>query len=849
MAPQTKAEKNFAEIKPQDKFQSGGGLSANQAFPITEQGFYRSSYYYPSYDFPYNPDSLAKSNFSTYDEMKDDDQVKAVISIKKDMVINTGWQIVCDNEKIKADLERDIKEINKGKLYGGFDSFLRDVLSAYEYGFSMSEILFMLEAGKYRPKSCAGKPPHSFEFDLNDFGDVTNVRQNGPNGPINFKPDYFMHFAYQQEWGNPFGKSDLKAAFPAWKAKKFFLRMFAIYAERFGTPTTVGKFPKTYSTSEIGQFNNILKTIQNNTTLAIPEDAMVDFVQATRDGSDVYTKGMDMFNTWIARSILVPDLLGLSGGQTGGGSYSLGDRQFSLFMSSLATDRKMLEAKINEKIIFPIVKANYGDRVEAHFEFLPYSEDDSLEMSKTWSEAVRGNVFKPTEQEVNHFRRSVGFPEGPVEIPEVVKVEPFGGKKEEQEEPKEKEFKACDCGEKHYKREMTSYEKKVDFAETAKALTDSEDMLAPQIKRAAKLIYTDLVQQIKDKGIMRRFDPSKVNDIKPRFQKELNGVFKNNFKALFKKSLKAAQLEIFPHSTKGYAMEDDFLPEEYLDVIEAESFKMVGDYATDITKRTKNRLMQAIKQGVSERELAQILMADNEDFTEKWAKTVARTKTTEIYNQARKTYWDTDPLASQIIEAYQFSAIMDDRTSEVCSKLDGKIFEKGDYTSVITPPLHFNCRSVLVPITKFEDYKADKPIPTETLQEWGAGLILPDSKKFSEGEEAKPEMPVLYANGSASNVGDNFIVEAPGVEHRIKVLGITLANSDSANKASVGFKVNGEVMFPATLQESVGSFNKVFEDGWILEAGRPLVLHLSAGSKVAYTIEYIIIDNMGGRVA
>jgi SPP1 gp7 family putative phage head morphogenesis protein len=133
------------------------------------------------------------------------------------------------------------------------------------------------------------------------------------------------------------------------------------------------------------------------------------------------------------------------------------------------------------------------------------------------------------------------------------------------------------------------------------------------------------------------------------------------------------------------------LPEEFLDVLEAESFKMVGDYSNEVTKKAKNATMQAIKQGVSENELAKILMEECGNMTEKWANTVARTKTTEIYNQARKTCWDTDPLASQIIEAYQFSAIMDERTSDVCSKLDGKIFEKGDFTSVITPPLHHNC--------------------------------------------------------------------------------------------------------------------------------------------------------------
>lgn len=726
MAPQTKAERQFADISPYDKFKSGGELAANDIFPTDARGVYRSSYFSDTYGFPYNPDPLAAGQYAIYDEMKDDDQVKAAMSIKKDMVINTGWQVVCDDETIKEELETSIEEINKGKFYGGFDAFLRDVLSAYEYGFSMSEVLFKLEAGKYWPKSCAVKPPHSFEFDIDDFGDVTNVRQVGSSSRLDFKPGYFMHFAYQQEWGNPFGKSDLKAAHTPWKAKKFFIRMFAIYAERFGTPTTIGKFPKNYGTSEIAQFNTILKSIQNNTTLAIPDDALVDFIQTARDGSDVYTKGMDMFNTWVARSILVPDLLGISGEKTSGGSYSLGDRQFNLFLQTIANDRRILESKINEKIINPIVKANYGDTVIAKFEFLPYSEEDSLEMSKTWADAVQGKIFKPNEQEVNHFRRSVGFPEGPVEIPAADPAPaPFGNKPEGK--PEEKKMSG-DCGHAHtYKREMLPYEKKCNFTEIAKTLNDSEEMLVPQIKRAAKLIYTDLVQQVKDKGIMRRFEPAKINALAPRFLKDMNMVFKTNFRDLFKKSYKDAQKEIFPSSTK-YAMEDDMLPGEFLKVLEAESFKMVGDYANEITKKVKNSVMQAIKQGVSESELTHILMEEGDGFTEKWAATVARTKTTEIYNQARKTYWDTDPIASQIIEAYQFSAIIDERTSEVCSNLDGKIFEKNDYTSIIVPPLHFSCRSLLVPITKFEDYKADKPIPVEKLKEWGAGLILPDSK-------------------------------------------------------------------------------------------------------------------------
>ncbi len=49
----------------------------------------------------------------------------------------------------------------------------------------------------------------------------------------------------------------------------------------------------------------------------------------------------------------------------------------------------------------------------------------------------------------------------------------------------------------------------------------------------------------------------------------------------------------------------------------------------------------------------------------------------------------------------QFSAIMDDRTTEVCSELNGKVYPlDSPFWDIYTPPLHFNCRSALVPILK-----------------------------------------------------------------------------------------------------------------------------------------------------
>jgi hypothetical protein len=60
-----------------------------------------------------------------------------------------------------------------------------------------------------------------------------------------------------------------------------------------------------------------------------------------------------------------------------------------------------------------------------------------------------------------------------------------------------------------------------------------------------------------------------------------------------------------------------------------------------------------------------------------------------------------------VVDGYQYSAILDDRTTPICEGLHGKKFKKG--TQPI-PPLHFNCRSLLIPITMFEEFSPDKKV-------------------------------------------------------------------------------------------------------------------------------------------
>jgi uncharacterized protein with gpF-like domain len=69
---------------------------------------------------------------------------------------------------------------------------------------------------------------------------------------------------------------------------------------------------------------------------------------------------------------------------------------------------------------------------------------------------------------------------------------------------------------------------------------------------------------------------------------------------------------------------------------------------------------------------------------------------------------------------------LDERTTEVCAYLDGKLFSPTDPDLTdLLPPNHFNCRSIVVPVVVGEAIDQEDFI---TPDEVGKALSLADKK-------------------------------------------------------------------------------------------------------------------------
>lgn len=82
--------------------------------------------------------------------------------------------------------------------------------------------------------------------------------------------------------------------------------------------------------------------------------------------------------------------------------------------------------------------------------------------------------------------------------------------------------------------------------------------------------------------------------------------------------------------------------------------------------------------------------------------TIFRTNTQAAYSGGRNEIL-SDPEVKQARPYWRFDGVDDARQSEICAALDGTVRPADDpFWGSHTPPLHFNCRSIITPLSEEE---------------------------------------------------------------------------------------------------------------------------------------------------
>lgn len=298
-------------------------------------------------------------------------------------------------------------------------------------------------------------------------------------------------------------------------------------------------------------------------------------------------------------------------------------------------------------------------------------------------------------------------------------------------------------------REPDDFEKKVKVKQFKEQLARIDDGLFNDAAKAIEKMRDELLSKVSKKRLVSNEDPRQVAKLQIN-AKALNDVFAAWLVKIFLDT-KLGLLEelaragmnveiVKKFADSGYQDWNPLPPSEAIDffarkviakiVIENGAKKLI-DFATsaditflknraftiagvmrdDILNDAKNIILNGIKRvdeagtvkdlkDMFNKYLDQGVAVDGNLLTAHRLNTIVRTNVTEALNEGRASMIE-DPDIKGFVNFWEYSAIIDDRTTDYCLCMDGRIYRVEDMND-LKPPAHFNCRSFIVPITELE---------------------------------------------------------------------------------------------------------------------------------------------------
>jgi hypothetical protein len=361
-----------------------------------ETGIYKDDTYERPEEEDYND---ADFDLDVYEKMLKDGQVKAGMDIIKLSATARGYTVTGDDPETKKYAEF-INE-NFELLKGNIEDILGEMLTALEYGYSVTEKVFENKDGKIVLKKLKVLNPHHIRVKTNKFGDIEHVTQRIGTKTIKIPAHKIMWYAHDKKFGKPYGNSALRPIYKHWYIKDKMYRFANIAYERYGTPLLVGQVQDAKDT---GKMKNLLKKINGMTGLAISGGDKIEAIQGSNADFVGYIEHHDRK---IMEGMLVPPMmLGVSRGQSG--SYALTDNQFDVFMLRLFALQRDLKALIEEEVIRPLIDLNFPNvkRYPA-FNFKPLAKEDTEKLARVFQMMIQAQVVAPSE---DWIREELGFP-------------------------------------------------------------------------------------------------------------------------------------------------------------------------------------------------------------------------------------------------------------------------------------------------------------------------------------------------------------------------------------------------------------------------------------------------------
>jgi phage gp29-like protein len=305
-----------------------------------------------------NPDKILRSEsggkgIELYEDLLRDDQVGSNLQTRKLAVVGKEWDVTPatgrrEDQKIAAFVKEALLACN-------YDDARKTLLTGIVTGFKPAEVMWEYSEGQVWIKEIIGKAPRRFTFDLRRNLRLLTIGNmiEGTEVP----PRKFVVYTNASDNGSPFGDGLGRLLYwPVW-FKKHAVRFWMIFADKFGSPTAIGKYPPGTPQAQQDDLLSAIDAIQQESAIKIPNNVEIELLEATRSGSvNTYESLCTFMNAAISKVLLGQTLTTEMGG---GGSYAASRTHNDIRADYTKADADSLSAALNNQLVRWIVDYNF----------------------------------------------------------------------------------------------------------------------------------------------------------------------------------------------------------------------------------------------------------------------------------------------------------------------------------------------------------------------------------------------------------------------------------------------------------------------------------------------------------
>lgn len=645
-----------------------------------------------------------------WDEMRrSESQVSMLLNAIMNPIKSATWEF--EEAANVADSAKHVEFCNtvfKDML--DWESTLHEILTFIPFGFSLFEVIHSVVFNHPRLGTINGikslafrsqKTIQSWQLER-QTGKLLGIEQfvSGDVGQnVKIPGEFLTVFTLHKEGDNYEGISALRPMYGAWFRKNQYLKLVAIGIEKYAVGTPVGTIPTGKENSEdLANFKTLLENYTSHEAayLLKPQGWELDIKTFDFDPSKIkemiLLENTEMINSVVANFLA----LGTNGG---GGAFALGQDLSDFFLSGLQSYANLPCGVFNRKLIPHLINLNYGPQL-AYPKLKCSGIDDKAgkELAEVLGIFSDKKLIKPDMKLEEYLRSLYRMPKAEVETAREVTPEAqnFGGTPPVQaklaETPQKKSLDQ-------------SYVEKFDQNQAAlkELMTGELKGIYDEIKQSLVSAYKSASGDNKIKAGTELVKPD-LSVYKDKLKTFLGRVAAENYGQASREVSPSKKLS---DKTPTIKLADGFyeaLPAAIKKLVQAQAELIAEAQEADLEKIVS---FQFTSSATATDDIAKIQSDIDETVGKTFAgsnrggmsiEAAAANAIAHVANQARMDQFFAPEVLDEI-ESFTFEN--NDPVSEICQELAGQTFAKDDpQLDELTPPLHHNCKSRMVPNLK-----------------------------------------------------------------------------------------------------------------------------------------------------